>query len=513
MAKHGRRNIRLFLIAISCFISVVGIGQRSGKPNVLLISVDDMRDWVGFLKGYGGTVYTPGIDMLAAEATGFTNAHTAATVCCPSRASLFLGKRPSTTGIYNNDHWWKPAYPDELPMPQYFKNNGYYVAGAGKNFHDPPGNNPPCSWDEYQEMVFDSPWNYAKWSVEQYAIRYGFRGPIVQDPDFMPLNGMLPINSPMDWGVIPGLEEKNYGDVAAVNYARDFFDKDHDKPFFLSVGIFRPHLPWYVPQKYFDLYPLEEIVLPPVRENDLEDLPEEGKKMTRASYFNRLKKEGKWKEAVRAYLASISFADKRVGDIYEALKKSKYADNTIIVFWSDHGYHLGEKEHWQKSTLWETSTRIPFIMKVPGITKPGKTCEQPVDLANVYPTLLSLCGFQQKNDLDGHDMSPLLRNPEEKWNWPAITEMGQGKVAVRTRDWRYIRYSDSTEEFYDRRKDPNEWNNLAKEKKYASKINEHRKWVPIKFAQPVRGKDAYFFDPASYSWLIKETKEYIDGKK
>lgn len=511
MAQRTTRKWIIYLTWILLCPAVM-TAQRS-RPNVLIISVDDMNDWVGYLKGYKGVAHTPNIDRIAAEGTAFTSGHTASTVCCPSRAAIFLGKRPSTTGIYTNDHWWKPAYPNERPLPHYFKDNGYYVAGAGKNFHDPPGNNPPTSWNEYREKVFDSPWNYADWSIERYAINYGFRGPIVPNPDFMPLNGMLPINSPNDWGVIPGLKEEDYGDVIAANYAKDFLRREHGKPFFLSVGIFRPHLPWYVPQKYFDMYPLDPVVLPTVKEDDIDDLPVAGRKMAATSYFERLKKEGKWKEAVRAYLACISFADAQVGIIYDALMKSKYAGNTIVVFWSDHGYHLGTKGHWHKSTLWEESTRVPFIIKLPGRGKTGTLCDQPVDLVNIYPTLISLCGLPTKNDLDGHDLTPLLNNPSANWPHPAISEIGRGRIAVRTKDWRYIRYADSTEELYHRKSDPNEWYNLAGKPAYRHQIEEHRKWLPKTFAPAVRPKEAYFFDPAAYAWYIKETKEYIDGKK
>lgn len=486
---------------------------KKERPNVLIISVDDMRDWVGYLKGYEGKVYTPNIDRLATDSAGFTNAQTASPICNPSRNSFFLGKRPSTTGIYNNAQWWKAAYPNEIPMPQYFKQNGYYTAGAGKNFHDTPGNDPPTSWNEHQELGLDSPWNYADWTVENYAINYGFRGPIIQNPDFMPLNGILPITSPLDWGVIPNKSEKEYADVETAEFAKEFLNKNHQKPFFLSVGIFRPHMPWYVPKKYFDMYPLVKVVIPTIKENDMDDVPMEGKKMGNQVDYPKIVKAGQWKVAVQAYLASISFADAQVGAIYDALQKSKYSDNTIIVFWSDHGYHMGSKGLMHKFTLWEESTKIPFIMKVPGITKAGKQIKQPVDVMNVYPTLLALCNLPEKKNLDGRNMTELLANPEIDWKYPAITEHRRGQVAIRTANWRYIRYADKSEELYDRIKDPNEWTNLAADRQYENVLEEHRKWIPKTFAPPVPDKSAYFFDPFQYSWLVKATRQYIDGKK
>lgn len=508
------KRIKIWILLILVFaINLSAYSQKTKKPlNVVVISVDDMRDWVGYLNGYEGKVYTPNIDRMAAESVGFTSAHIASPVCNPSRNAFFLGKRPSTTGIYNNVQWWKPAYPNEKPMPQYFKDNGYFTAGGGKNFHDTPGNDPPSSWNEHQELGLDSPWNYSQWSVDAF-VNYGFRGPIFPNPSFIPLNGIQPIKHPLDWGVIPNKPEAEFADVQTVNFAKKILARDHKKPFFLSVGIFRPHMPWYVPQKYFDLYPLDQVAIPTIKENDLDDVPEQGKKMGNKIDYPAIQKAGKWEEAVQAYLASISFADAQVGAIYDALMKSKHADNTIVVFWSDHGYHMGSKGLMHKFTLWEEATRIPFIMKVPGITKAGSKIEQTIDVMNVYPTLLALCNLPQKKDLDGRDMTQLLSNPQMKWEYPAITEYSRGQVAIRSNDWRYIRYQDNTEELYDRNKDPNEWTNLASDPQYQKVKEEHKRWIPKSFAAEIPKKDAYFFDPYSYSWLVKETKEYIEGKK
>ncbi|QGY44261.1 sulfatase-like hydrolase/transferase [Maribellus comscasis] len=489
--------------------------ENTEHPNVIVISVDDLRDWVGYLGGYKGTVYTPNIDRLAASGVAFTNAHTAATVCCPSRNALMLGKRPSTTGLYNNGQWWKATHPQEITLAQYFKNNGYYTAGAGKVFHHTPGNNPPCSWNEFQDQVFDDPWNFADWSAERYFLSYGYRGEIVQYPEWKPLNGIYPIRSELDWGAIPGKEEKDYGDVQVVNYAKAFLQKQHEKPFFLALGTYRPHMPWHVPQKYFDMYPLNEVVLPEIKEDDLDDIPEEGKKLAMAGSrdFFQIRDEGKWKEAVQAYLASITFADKQVGDILDALQNSGFAKNTIVVLWSDHGWHLGTKQHWHKQTLWEECTQIPFIITAPGTTKPNSLCDKPVDMVNVFPTLVSLCKLPEKTDLDGHDMSPLLRNPNSDWAYPAISEIKTGNVSIRTQNWHFIHYKDGTEELYDSNKDPNEWNNLLGQNPDKSILEELNKWVPKTFAESVPDKNSFYFDPYQYTYLNRETKEFIDGKK
>jgi len=263
--------IHVFVLPVVAILLVAcEIEKHDKPPNVLIIAVDDMKDWTGFLGGYEGKVHTPNMDRLAACGLAFTNAHASATVCCPSRYAFFLGKRPSSTGLYNNNQWWKPNHPALVSMPQYFRRHGYYTAGAGKLFHHTPGNNPPCSWDEYLDQVFDDPWNFAQWSVERYAVRFGYRGPIVPFPEWKPLNGIYPIRSELDWGPIPGKGEKDYGDVQAVQFAEEFLGRDQSDPFFLAVGIYRPHLPWHVPQEYFDKYPLDKIVLPGgLREEDL----------------------------------------------------------------------------------------------------------------------------------------------------------------------------------------------------------------------------------------------------
>ena len=490
------------------------LNETQKQPNVLLISVDDLKDWVGFLDGYEGNVITPNMDKLASEGVAFTNAHTASTVCCPSRNSMMLGKRPSTTGLYNNNQWWKAAYPNEIPLPQYFKENGYVVVGAGKNFHHTPGNNPPCVWSEYEDQVFDNPWRHSDWSPEKYFLQYGFRGNITDKPSWKPINGIPELRGELDWGPIPGLEYENYGDVTATKFAQSFLKRNLEKPFFMAVGIYKPHLPWHVPQKYFDMYPLDEIILPNIKENDLDDVPPIGKKLANSTSidYNIIKEAGKMKLAVQAYLANITFADEQVGKIMEALQKSKFADNTIIVLWSDHGWHLGTKEHWHKQTLWEECTRIPFIIKVSNASGNGMKCDIPVDMTSLYPTLISQCGLPIKSDLDGHDISPLLANPKSFWQYPAITEIKKGNMAVRTKNWRFIKYNDGTEELYDVKKDPYEWQNLAINNEYEKIKEEHRKWIPEKFADAVQNKGAYYFDPYRYTYLNRKTGEFIDGK-
>ena len=506
-------SVTTLLWACGCS-HVIQKSQDDTRLNVLYFTVDDMRDYVGYLEGYKGTVYTPNIDRLASMGVAFTNAHTAATVSCPSRNAMLTGMRPSTTGLYDNSHWWKPVYPDLVTMPQYFRNNGYYAAGAGKIFHHTPGNNPPCSWDEFQDQAFDDPWVFNEWSPEKYWLSFGYRVPLVPNPEWKPLNGIPGLANQMDWGAIPGKAENEYGDAYIVNFAREFLSRKHDKPFFLALGTYRPHIPWHVPQKYYDMYPLDSILLPEKIENDLDDVPAVGRKLALAGTdYQTIRNAGKLREAIRAYLACITFADAQLGEVLDLLENSRYADNTIIVFWSDHGWHFGTKEHWHKQTLWEECTRIPFIMKVPGVTTAGTICDRPVDMTNVYPTLVSLCSLPEKEGLDGHDMTPLLKDPSSVWSYPAITQIQVGNSAVRSQDWRYIRYKDGSEELYDRKNDPNEWQNLAGDARYAEILEAHRKIAPATFASIAPSRDAYYFDPATYTFMNRETGAFIDGRK
>ena len=480
----------------------VHLAMAQERPNVLMISVDDMNDWPSILGGYAGKVHTPDLERLAKRGVNFTNAHTASPVCCPSRTALLLGKRPSTTGIYNNGQWWRPHLPDAVSLPMCFRQNGYRALGAGKVFHHTAGFNPPDQWDEFQRLIFrDDPW------FRGHQLNYPWSEPVPFPKDY-PFSGLRGTPHEGDWGVIPGLLEAEYDDAVTVDYAIDVLGKKHDRPFFLACGIFRPHLPWYTPKRFFDLYPLESIRLPKTPAEDLDDVPAEGQVLSakRRAEFLNIKQHGKWKEAIRAYLASISFADAQLGRLLDALEQSPHQRNTIIVFWSDHGWHLGEKNHWHKSTLWEEATRIPFIISAPGVTRAGTVCERSVDTLSIYPTLLELCGIMPTPDLDGTSIVSLLKDPARQWTIPAITEFQRGQCAVRSERYRYIRYRDGTEELYDHAKDPNEWTNLAGVAEYKSVIQKHAPWISKQFAPNAPLKNAYRFDPNTYTWKLSKKK-------
>ncbi len=431
--------------------------QAKNKPNVLFIAIDDLNDWVGCLGGHPD-VKTPNLDRLAQRGVLFTNAHCSAPACNPSRASLMTGILPSTSGVYLNPQPWRksPALADAVTIPQHFMAHGYRAVGGGKIYHgafpDPP------SWQEYfptqKKNKPDDP-----------------------TPANRPLNG-IPNTAHFDWGPVDATDEQ-MGDRQVAAWAASELRKKHDKPFFLGCGFFRPHLPWYVPQKYFRLYPPDKITLPNVNENDLDDVPPIGRKMAKPDGDHKKVTEHKqWRKAVQGYLASITFVDTCVGRVIDAFDKSDYANNTIIILWSDHGWHLGEKLHWRKFSLWEEATHNVLMMVAPGVTKAGGRCSRPVTMLDIYPTLIDLCNLAGKKEIEGKSLLPLLKNPQAKWDRPALTTHGRNNHSLRTERFRYIRYSDGTEELYDRNNDELEWNNLAGDPKYARTKKDLAKWLP-----------------------------------
>ena len=497
----------VFVLALVLLLLVeFDIEGASPKPNVLFLCVDDMKDWVNCLGGYEGQVRTPNIDRLARRGVLFTNAHCVSPKCAPSRAAILTGLRPSTTGLYDNGHWWLPNLPEVVTIPRHFRNHGYRVAGAGKIFHHTAGNHPPNQWDEFRRLTFqEDPWfrgaklNYP-WSKHSPF------------PKGFPFGRVKGLGHENDWGALP-IADKDYDDEKTTEFAVEFLSNaDSDTPFFLACGLFRPHLPWYVPQKYFDQYPIDEIVLPKVLDSDLDDLPAEGLRLAkdRRSDWKTIQKADRWKHAVQAYLASITCADDRIGRVLDALDRSPHVENTIIVFWSDHGWHLGEKQHWHKSTLWEESTRVPFIVSAPGI-RSGK-CARPVSLLGIYPTLIELTGMPSGKSLDGVSLLPLLKNPQAAWNRPAVTEFRRGNAAVRSDRYRFIRYHDGGEELYDHSSDPQEWKNLAAEPKLVAVRKQLARWLPNDWAPSAKTKKTFEFDHREFTWTDRNTGKVTRGK-
>jgi arylsulfatase A-like enzyme len=466
----------------------------SAKPNVLFISVDDMNDWIGCLGGYNG-VKTPNIDRLAKRGVLFANAHCASPLCNPSRTALLTGMRASTTGMYNNDQFWRPNLPDAVTLPMHFKASGYRVAGAGKVFHHTVGNNPPDQWDEFQLQVFDDPW-YRRADWYPWNKR-------VPAPAGHPFNGLKNFQGEFDWGVIPA-EEREYGDQKAIDFGLKFLSQPQAKPFFLAVGLWHPHIPMFAPQKYFDMYPPEKVKIPYTPAGDLDDVPKIGQNWAaaRREEHDRIVREGKWRDAVRAYLAAITFADAMIGRLLDGLEKSAHARNTIIVFWSDNGWHLGEKDHWHKSTLWQRSTHVPLIIAGPGTRATGQSRKQAVSLLDIYPTLVDLCGLPKRPQLEGLSLRPLLENAQAT-RPPAVIDFNRGNHAVRTDRWRYIKYNDGTEELYDESVDKEDWKNLAGDPQYTSLKADLAKWIPQSAAPAKPDRNEFDFDFATYTYKRK----------
>ena len=410
---------------------------QKDRSNVLFISFDDLNHYVGFLDRAPNAI-TPHFNRLAERCTVFERAYCQAPICNPSRASLMSGLRPSTTGVYNNRQPLRFSETGKncVTLPQYFRQNGYLTTGSGKVYH---GKFPdPMSWDSYVPSLFNQSHSGAK-------------------PDHHPVNGMVGMGN-LDWGPMDVADE-DMQDYKAVSYCVEQLGTRHDKPFFLTCGFKLPHLMWHAPRKYIEAYELNDLHLPDTLANDLDDVPEIAQRWANQKPHARIVEAGQWKEAIRCYLACISFVDTQIGRLIDALDASAYAEDTAIVLWADHGWHLGEKSHWKKSTLWEEATRVPLLISAPGYS-PG-TCSKPVGLIDIYPTLIALCGLPAREEMEGRSLVPLMENPDRNWPFPAITTHGRGNHAIRSDRWRYIRYADGSEELYDHRHDEMEWENLA----------------------------------------------------
>lgn len=496
--------------AICCLYVLIAVSFANSsfaesRPNVLFIAVDDMKDWVNCLGGYEGTVHTPNIDRLAARGTLFTNAHCASPKCAPSRAAIMTGLMPSTTGLYDNGHWWLPNLPNVVTLPSHFRNHGYQVVGAGKIFHHTAGNNPPNQWDDYLPLRFrDDPWFRAS------KLNYPWSQHSKHPPGF-PFCGFSGLPHENDWGS-PVIAERDLDDVRTTQYAIDYLAQSHEKPFFLACGIFRPHLPWYVPKRFFEQYPLDEIVMPQVKADDLQDIPADGKALASARNrdLHKIRDAGKYRDAIQAYLASISFADEQLGRVLDALDNSTHRSNTVVVFWSDHGWHLGEKGHWHKSTLWEEATRVPLIISAPKIA--AAKCARPVSLVDLFPTLIDLCDLPEVASHDGVSLVPLLHDPHLQWERPAVTEFRHGNASVRGNRFRYIRYAGGGEELYDHANDPREWTNLADDPASAKERKHLGAWIKERWAPSAPTKKAFEFDPTSFVWTRKADGTVTRGK-
>ncbi len=474
-------------------------------PNVLFISLDDMNDWIEPLAGNGQTI-TPHLNKFADEAVNFSRNYCASPGCNPSRSALLTGLHTYSSGMYSNYQDWRdvPALKEVMTIGQHFQESGYYTAGAGKIFHY--GQVDTLGWDDYYP---------------------GIKRPMPADnfPDERPAN-MPPFKymySMFDWSGLP-LEDEEMGDFKSVNYISNQLKREHDQPFFLACGIYRPHLPWYVPQKYFDRFPLESIQLPEIIDQDTADLGPVARELISrgGNYHKHVVEADQWRNAVQGYLASIAFADEMVGRLLMALENSPYAENTIVVIWSDHGWQLGEKMHWRKFALWENVIRTVMMIQVPeGIQKlpegsdGGKSTSNLTSLMDLYPTLVDLCNLSPRDDLDGRSLKTILANPDTIISRPVVTTYDYGSYSIRLDDWHYIRYIDDSEELYKLSDDPEEWYNLAMVdslKAIKSELASHIPKNPLDLPEeslielqphhipPFRSK-GYFFSEERQEWM------------
>lgn len=492
------------------FFLMVGKGHAE-SPNVLFLAVDDMNDWIGSL-GATPKAITPNLDKLAARGVNFSNAHTPGVYCAPARAAIFSGQFASTTGCYRSSDYFTD-HPEIEGLPQSFSKAGYTTLGVGKLYHHMPGSIDVRGWDNFHLRKQSQ--RKEGWSLDNWTEETPFPDPFpasVFNKGKEIKGGLF-----LEWAGLPNEKEEEMADTIRVNWAVEQLKKKHDKPFFLACGIYAPHFPNYCPQKYFDLYERDKIELPPIKSDDLDDLPERMKraKIARSKIHRELEAKGAVKDAIHGYLACMSYADAMVGRVLNALEKSPYADNTIVVLWSDHGYHHGEKYDWGKHTLWERTSNVPFIWAGPGVKK-GAVTDVTASLIDMYPTLVEMCGLPKPHQkLEGVSLKETLSAPEAAKDRDVyLPYMAPGEYAIINEGWRYITYGKDGEELYDLKADPNEWNNLANESKYDEIKKLLRKSAPKEFAPaaPRRtiGKDL-IIEGETFRW--RREGEKVSPKK
>ena len=429
--------------------------HKSNNPHVLFIMVDDLRDWTGYSTHFS-EVITPNLNKLANRGLVFKNAYCSAPVCAASRTAILSGMSPANTGVYENGQLWEGKLTEAVTLTQKFMQSGYHVAGFGKIYH---GQGKTPNWHEYV---------YGDYSPlpEKYENFYALGNPL-------------------------NVHDSLTGDWKRVSNAIKVLESDIDQPLFLACGLVRPHTPWNVPAEYFNMYYKDSIDLPKILEGDLSDIPNIGKTIAERKHKDQYGKSiewthqaildsGLWKTNIRAYLASITYADAQIGRLLEAWQQSEYSKNGIIVLMGDHGWHHGEKEHWSKRTLWEEGTKTPLIFAGKGLIPEKSACDQPVSLLDIYPTLVGLCNFEDEPHLDGTSLQALIANPEAEREEPAITIWGKDNVSIRYKNWRYINYCDGSKELYDLTTDKNEWENVVMldSTRYADVIGNMQKWIP-----------------------------------
>ncbi len=457
------------LLILSLTIGSSNFAHESPHPNVLMIAVDDLNDYVSLLQNHPG-IRTPNFDRLAKRSVNFTRAYCAAPICNPSRVSVLTGMAPHQTGVYQLGDLMSSSAPAmaAIALEENFKRHGYDTYLTGKYYH--------ANEDHWLPKVrLEKAWTQRKLPFSDHSPKDG--------PNKLIGGGILSIG-PASIGI------ESMPDTAIVKNTRGWLAEKHDKAFFIVHGINKPHLSFVVPQQFFDMYPLDSLVLPESIGDDYNDIPATVQttflKQSDLRKFAQIREsQDGWKEVMQAYLASISFCDWALGEILDDLEASEYAQNTIVVLWSDHGYHIGEKEWLHKRALWTQTTRVPFLISVPGMTTAGKNCDAPVSLLDIYPTLNELCDLNLPvpQKLAGHSLAPLLKNTDLDWPHVAVSSHDVGNAAVTDARYHYIRYVDGSHELYDHETDPREYINLADEpdrNSVIARLSEHfpKSWEP-----------------------------------
>ncbi len=460
---------------------------------MLFISIDDLNDWVSLFGGHPG-VKTPNLEAFANRGSVvFQNAHCPGPICGPSRSALLSGFMPSTTGVYGNSQNMRNStlIQQHATLPEYFSKHGYRSISRGKIFHA------HASEDgrDFGQWAFDD-WSPTQGGTNVDKTRlYSRNRNLINGQPGPPSEYSQPIGTEFAWGPTTEPTEQTK-DYRTAQWAADQLQQQHEKPFFLAVGLSRPHLPFYVPQEFFDLYDPETFQAPEIRTDDLDDILINGTnrpKFRPSEDYLWLKQNDLIDEAARAYAAATSYADACLGVIFAGLEQSPYRDNTIVVIWGDHGWHLGEKLRYRKGSGWHESTRLPLLIRLPNMDQ-RRDCQRAVNLIDFYPTLIELCALPEKPQLDGRSIAALLKDPERAWDYPTLTVFGKGNASIHDERFHYILHNDGTEEFYDLQSDPMEWNNLALKLNAEQLAAKHRlaRSVPDSFAPSVPNTDNKF---------------------
>lgn len=485
-------------------LGLIAPAFSQSPPNIIFIVLDDQNDWMG---GFDGNLQaiTPHVEAFCNEGSMiFYNAHCTAPVSGPSRSALLSGFRPERSGCYKNaqNMLHSELIQKYATLPEYFSKNGYITISSGKIFHE----HKTVSGKDNGQWAFDI-WRSATGNDEPQRDKLTsrsegiFNGCKLDDQKYTGRFG-----ADFTWGPTISSKEETK-DYKTSKWFAQQLQNDFDKPFFMAVGISKPHLPWFVPEEYFDLYNLDSVKIPDYKIDDLDDIltPSGKRKFEPSDDFLWVQQDEKlFKSAIQAYLASTTYVDECLGVIFNALKSSKYYDNTIVVIFGDHGWHLGEKLRFRKTTGWSEVTRVPLIIRMPNMSK-KLVCNRTVNLIDLFPTLIDLTGLPEREIIDGRSFTALLKNPKKKWSFPSMTTLTDGSFSLNDERWRYIRYTDDTEELYDMKKDPMEWTNLINSKdKKAIKAKENlEKWIPSSISPDL---------PITPVEDLKATKEFRELK-